>query len=145
MSSLSFIPAVLARACLVGGPLQDPVVGMSEAQRSAAWAALRSRVVYMGRWPDLDRLSVHLSPALVTRVCALLSRRQTVAFLVAQLAEVDSRASQEILVELHARGHLQFMDGAADAPAPVETPAAAADGTLRRLWRQLLSPRGATG
>lgn len=118
---------------------------MGRTDDALQWALLRPQLLYLIRWPD--PLAVPPIPGWgdVVRVCALLSRRQSAGFLIAQLLGMEQARCQQVLLLLWRQGCLQ-------STAPGVLPAASLAGSLAdpvpstpagsfvvRLWRRLAS------
>lgn len=116
-------------------------VGADEDARQ--WAVLRPQLLFLVRWPDPRQVPEAVGWGNTVRVCALLGRRQSAAFLVAQLLGMDSARCQQVLLLLWRQGCLQSTGngqgavpstaGSLSDPAPT-TPAGS---FIVRLWRRL--------
>lgn len=107
------------------------------------WSLLRPQLLFLVRWPDPRQVPEAVGWGNTVRVCALLGRRQSAAFLVAQLLGMDSARCQQVLLLLWRQGCLQCTGsgpgavpstaGSLSDPAPT-TPAGS---FIVRLWRRL--------
>lgn len=105
------------------------------------WSLLRPQLLYLVRWPD--PASVPASPGWgnVARVCALLGRRQSAGFLVAQLLGMEPARCQQVLLLLWRQGCLQAVAPGVMAPPAAgmaeAVPVTPAGSFIVRLWRRL--------
>lgn len=108
----------------------------------------RLGLVYLKSWPDIPGLPEDIA-ASVTRVCALLSHKPTVGFLVGRVLDLTDDESRRILQVLHRFGHIEVLQRKAGAEGGVEMPPAGESGNavpppaqnafLGRLWKKLTS------
>lgn len=105
------------------------------------WSLLRPQLLYLVRWPDPAAVPATPGWGNVARVCALLGRRQSAGFLVAQLLGMEPARCQQVLLLLWRQGCLQAV-----APGVMPSPAAGmaeavpvtpAGSFIVRLWRRL--------
>lgn len=124
--------------------MQDPV-------NSGGVAA--HALVQLQSWPDLPRVPVDLL-APVTRLCALLWRKPTVAYLVPRVLDLPPQQVFVLLRVLQAFGHVALHGGLAvaretDVPPPPASdmatgrPPAAGASALAKLWQRLLGAQPA--
>lgn len=125
------------------------------------WAAvlvdsgLEVNLLYLVHWPEFDRIDTS-SMSLVARICALLSRKPTVGFLIAPILGVAPAQVTPILEQFQAQGLLAAYAPQAEPientkevreesrPAPVEKNSTATPSSeekestfIARLWRRL--------
>ncbi|WP_157991479.1 hypothetical protein [Caldimonas tepidiphila] len=109
----------------------------------------RLGLVYLKSWPAIPDLPEEWAGP-VTRVCALLSHKPTVGFLVSRVLELPEEESRRLLLVLHRFGHLDVLQqrrGLAEAaaePMPAGDPGLAMtppppSAFLGRLWKKLVS------
>lgn len=112
---------------------------------------IRLGLVYLTSWPDLTSVPENIAPS-VARVCALLSHKPTVGFLVPKVLDLAEDETRRILQMLQHLGHVRVLQRKTAAESPIEM-AAAAEGAalaaetgrgqqhlfLGKLWKRLLS------
>lgn len=108
---------------------------------------LRLGLVYLHSWPDLTGVPEELAPA-VARVCALLSHKPTVGFLVAKVLDRPEAETRHILQRLQSLGHLRILQRRMGAETPAGSTPAAEPGSfapvqhsafLGKLWKRLVA------
>lgn len=128
------------------GPEHGLPTGLTAAnadEDALQWALLRPQLLFLVRWPDPRQVPEAVGWGNTVRVCALLGRRQSAAFLVAQLLGMDSARCQQVLLLLWRQGCLQSTgSGPGAAPSTAGSlsdpvPTTPAGSFIVRLWRRL--------
>jgi hypothetical protein len=108
--------------------------------------ALDRALLQLVSWPPLTRLPAEDDPEVLGRVCALLSCKPTVRFLVPRVLGLPPPRVATALELLHQRGHLRVLGGDAcpgavvrAGPEGANVPEPVAPGSpLGKLWRHLV-------
>lgn len=112
----------------------------------AAAVPASHELLHLLAWPDLARVPAELL-APVARICALLWRKPTVAYLVPRVLQLTPQQGAMLLAVLRALGHVAGNGATAPLPAaparePLprtdSAPEAAAEPILAKLWQRLL-------
>lgn len=67
---------------------------------------LRSQLLYLVSWPDLSQTKDLAEIGNLAKICALLSRKPTVGFMVYRSVDISSADADRILLQLHAQGNI---------------------------------------
>lgn len=121
-------------------------------QQGGEPVAARYELLRLQSWPDLPRVPEDLMAPLA-RICALLWRKPTVAYLVARTLQMPERDTALLLRALRGFGHLAASvlavpsgaEADADTAAAAQNAAAAAPmpSVLAKLWQRLLGAQPA--
>jgi len=106
--------------------------------------SLERDLLQLRAWPPLTRMGTSNDIECMARVCALLSRKPTVGFLIHRVLELPHRRVHDALQILHASGCVgparKAQVGVEVTEEPVAETAAASvpqESFLSRLWRRL--------